>query len=240
MDALEIKTVFTITLGGLAIPITETVVISWLVMAILIAASLILTRRFREIPRGAQALLEAGVEFLYGLSKRFGRFAGILAPYIGTLFLFLVTANLIGVLNPVEVNAFGMEFKAPFGIKPPTRDINVTAALALISIVLVLIFGFLGRGVRGWFKGLLYPVPMMIPFNLLEYFVRPLSLCLRLFGNILGGFILMHLIECLIPVVVPMIFALYFDFFDGILQATVFVFLTVLYLGEAVEMPGHE
>ncbi|MDR2052590.1 MAG: F0F1 ATP synthase subunit A [Treponema sp.] len=239
MEALEIKVIFTLNLFGYSVPVTETVVVSWVVMLALIGASLFLTRRMREIPRGVQAVLEMGVEFLNGFSKNnFRRWAGWFGPYIGTLFLFLAGANIIGFLSPVAVSVFGFNFEPPFEIKPPTRDINVTAALALISIVLVLAAGFMGRGLKGWFKGLLYPVPMMLPFNILEYGVRPLSLCLRLFGNVLGAFILMRLIEGLFPLALPMVFSLYFDFFDGLLQAVVFTFLTTLYIGEALEMPG--
>ncbi|MDR1353246.1 MAG: F0F1 ATP synthase subunit A [Treponema sp.] len=239
MDALEIRTVFTLKLFGYSLPITETVVVSWAVMLVLIIASLVLVRRLRDIPRGAQALLEMGVEFLNDFSKKnFHCWANWFGPYIGTLFLFLAAANIAGFLTPVPVSVFGFHFEPPFEIKPPTRDINVTAALALISILLVLAAGFLGRGIRGWFRGLLYPVPMMLPFNLMEYGVRPLSLCLRLFGNVLGAFILMQLIGGLFPLVLPAVFSLYFDFFDGLLQAVVFVFLTTLYIGEALEMPG--
>jgi F-type H+-transporting ATPase subunit a len=239
MEALEIKVIFTLNLFGHTVPISETVVISWVVMLILIAASLILTRRMKEIPRGAQAILEMGVEFLNDFSKKnFHHWAKWFGPYIGTLFLFLAVANIIGFLSPVAVSVFGFNFKPLFEIKPPTRDITVTAALALISIVLVLAAGFMGRGIKGWFKGLFYPVPMMLPFNILEYGVRPLSLCLRLCGNILGAFILMQLIEGLFPLALPMVFSLYFDFFDGLLQAVVFTFLTTLYVSEALEMPG--
>jgi F-type H+-transporting ATPase subunit a len=239
MEILEIKTIFTLSIFGYAVPVTETVIVSWIVMLILIAVSFILTRRFRKVPQGAQCLLEMGVEFLNGFSKKkFGPWAHFLGPYIGTLFLFLLAANIIGVLSPIEVSAFGFKFRPPFMIKPPTRDINVGAALAIISIVLVLICGFKGRGIKGWFKGLLYPVPMMLPFNLLEYVIRPLSLCLRLFGNILGGFVLMHLIEGVFPLALPMVVSLYLDFLDGAIQATVFTFLTVLYIGEAMETPG--
>ncbi|MDR1129317.1 MAG: F0F1 ATP synthase subunit A [Treponema sp.] len=239
MDALEIRTVFTLKLFGYDLPITETVVVSWAVMLVLIVASFVLVRRLREIPRGAQAVLEMGVEFLNDFSKKnFHRWAKWFGPYIGTLFLFLAAANIVGFLTPVPVSVFGFHFEPPFEIKPPTRDINVTAALALISILLVLAAGFLGRGIKGWFRGLLYPVPMMLPFNLMEYGVRPLSLCLRLFGNVLGAFILMQLIGGLFPLALPAVFSLYFDFFDGLLQAVVFVFLTTLYIGEALEMPG--
>jgi F-type H+-transporting ATPase subunit a len=138
----------------------------------------------------------------------------------------------------VEIKAFGYDFIPPFMIRPPTKDINVTAALAVISITLVLICGFSARGFAGWFKRLLHPLPFMLPFNIMEYGTRLLSLALRLFGNILGGFILMHLIEGLFPIGLPMVFSLYFDFFDGAIQAGIFVFLTSLYISEAVKV--HE
>jgi F-type H+-transporting ATPase subunit a len=76
---------------------------------------------------------------------------------------------------------------------------------------------------------------MMLPFNLMEYVIRPTSLCLRLFGNILGGLIIMRLIEAVAPVAVPPVISLYFDFLDGLIQALVFAFLTTLFVAEAVE-----
>jgi F-type H+-transporting ATPase subunit a len=79
------------------------------------------------------------------------------------------------------------------------------------------------------------PVPVMLPFNILEYFIKPLSLALRLFGNILGAFIVMELIYMALPVVAPAALSLYFDLFDGVLQAYVFMLLTSLYIAEAVE-----
>jgi F-type H+-transporting ATPase subunit a len=124
-------------------------------------------------------------------------------------------------------------------IRPPTRDINVTAALAVISILLVLVCGFAARGFGGWFKHLFHPVPMMLPFNIMEYGTRLISLALRLFGNVLGAYVLMHLIEGLFPLVLPMVFSLYFDFFDGLIQAGIFVFLTSLYIAEAVKVHGE-
>jgi F-type H+-transporting ATPase subunit a len=239
MEALEIKTIFTLTVLGWKIPITETVIVSWAVMLILIIVSLALTRRLQEVPSGPQAILEAMVEFLNNFAQeQFGSWAKYLAPYIGSLFLFLLAANIVGVLSPVEIRAFGHEFIPPFMIRPTTRDINVTAALAAVSIMLVLVFGFAARGFAGWFKHLLHPLPMMLPFNLMEYAIRLFSLALRLFGNILGGFVLMNLIEELLPVALPMIFSLYFDFFDGGIQAVIFVFLTSLYISEAVKV--HE
>jgi len=239
MNALDIETIFTLKLAGHAIPITETVIVSWLVMLILIIASLLLTRKLKEIPSGFQALLETGVEFLNKFAKdQFGSFSRHLGPYMGSLFLFLLVSNIIAVISPLPIKAFGHLFLPPFELRPPTRDINVTGALALISIVIVLISGFAARGPLGWFKRLMHPLPMMLPFNIMEYGTRLISLALRLFGNILGGYVLMSLIEGLLPVALPVVFSLYFDFFDGMIQAGIFVFLTSLYISEAVKI--HE
>ncbi|MDR2303831.1 MAG: F0F1 ATP synthase subunit A [Treponema sp.] len=243
----EFKTIISIPLSRpvhilgmelVSIDINETVIISWVVMGILIIASLVLTRKLQEVPRGAQAILELGIEFLDNFSKdRFGHRAKIYGPYIGTVFLFLLVANILPAVSPMAISAFGIE--PPFAIKPPTRDINLTAALALISILIVFFGGLRARGLKGWARNLLNPVPMMLPFNLLEYIIRPLSLCLRLFGNILGGYVIMLLIEHAlpIPVIVPVFLSLYFDFFDGLIQAVVFTFLTTLFVAEAVEVP---
>jgi F-type H+-transporting ATPase subunit a len=237
MEALEIKTIFTLTLFNIKMPITETVIISWVVMLILIIGALVLVRSLKEVPAGAQALLEAGVEALNNFAKnQFGRFAKYLGPYMGALFLFLLLSNIIPVLSPLGLKAFGREFIPPFMIRPPTRDINVTAALAVISISLVLVCGFSARGVKGWFKNLFHPIPFMLPFNIMEYGTRLISLALRLFGNILGGYVLMSMIEGLLPVALPIVLSLYFDFFDGLIQAAIFVFLTSLYIGEAVKV----
>ena len=239
MDALKIRTIVTLNIAGLSIPITETVIVSWIVMFILIIGSLVLTRKLKVIPSGPQAIMETAVEFLNNFARdQFGSFSKYLGPYIGSVFLFLLIANVIGVISPVEIKAFGREFIPPFLVRPPTRDINVTAALAVISITLVLVCGFSARGFSGWFKRLLHPFPMMLPFNIMEYGTRLVSLALRLFGNILGGFVLMSLIEGLLPVALPMVLSLYFDFFDGAIQAGIFVFLTSLYISEAVKV--HE
>ena len=79
------------------------------------------------------------------------------------------------------------------------------------------------------------PMAILTPINILEIFIRPLSLCMRLFGNVLGAFVIMELVTLVFPVVVPAILSLYFDVFDGLIQAYVFVFLTSLYIAEAVE-----
>jgi F-type H+-transporting ATPase subunit a len=234
-EMLEFRTVFTIRAFSRELPISETVIISWLVMLILIAAAILLTRKLGTVPSGAQSLLEAGIEFLDNFSAAyFGRRAAAFAPYIGTLFLFLFAANIIPAITPVSISVAGRVFTPPFEIKPPARDINLAGALALMSILFVLGAGLKERGPAGWFKNLFKPVPLMLPFNLLEYAIRPASMCLRLFGNMLGGFIIMVLIEGVVPLFIPPVFSLYFDFLDGLIQALVFTFLTVLFVSEAI------
>ncbi|MHB9291548.1 F-type H+-transporting ATPase subunit a [Hollandina sp. SP2] len=229
---------FSISLLGMevsALVINESVLVSWVVMAILIIASLLLTRNLQQIPRGPQVVLEGLVDFLNAFAREhFGKKAPVYGPYIGTIFLFLFFANSIPALSPVAIGALHIE--PPFTIKPPTRDINVTAAFALLTILVVLIGGLRAQGFRGWGKQLLSPTPMMLPFNLLEYLIRPLSLALRLFGNMLGGFIIMLLVEGALPVplVIPAFLSLYFDLFDGLIQAVVFTFLSCLFIAEAV------
>ena len=110
-----------------------------------------------------------------------------------------------------------------FGMKPPTKDMNVTIALALMSIVLIEISGIRAKGMKGWIKSFTQPVAVVTPINILEVFTRPLSLCMRLFGNVIGAFVIMEMIKMVVPVFIPTVFSLYFDFFDGFIQ-TWFVF----------------
>ncbi|MDR2397760.1 MAG: F0F1 ATP synthase subunit A [Spirochaetaceae bacterium] len=230
---------FGITMDALVI--NESIVVSWAVMGILITASILLTRKLQQIPQGPQVFLEAMVEFLNTFSKEhFGPKAPVYGPYIGTIFLFLFLCNGLPALTPLAIGALHLE--PPFTIKPPTRDLNVTMAFGLMTILIVFFGGLRAQGLRGWVKRLLSPTPMMVPFNLLEYVIRPLSLALRLFGNMLGGFIIMLLVEGALPVpfVVPAFLSLYFDLFDGLIQAVVFTFLSSLFIAEAVEVEAHD
>jgi len=86
----------------------------------------------------------------------------------------------------------------------------------------------------GFFKSLAAPTPVMTPMNILEIAIRPTSLCMRLFGNVLGAFVIMELIKLVVPVFVPAVFSLYFDLFDGLIQTYVFVFLTSLFMKETM------
>ena len=142
-----------------------------------------------------------------------------LRPWLGTVALYIGLSNLIGV----------------FGLTPPTKDISVTAALALMSMFLIYGAQFRYNGLAGGLKKFAEPMPLLIPINLMEVAIRPLALCMRLFGNILGAFIIMEMLKLLVPVVLPAVFSLYFDLFDGLIQTVVFVFLTTLFTGEGIK-----
>lgn len=231
-EALSFKTIFTVNVGSVSIPVTETVVTTWVVMAILIVGAFFLTRKMKTVPEGPQVFVEAFVGFLNKFMKeQIGHNWRYFAPYVGTVALFLGVANMIAFISPIA----GFGFEPPFMLKPPTRDINVTAALATMTILIVLFSSIAFKGVLGWLKSFFKPAPFMLPFNILEYAIKPLSLCLRLYGNILGAFIIMELIGMLLPVFLPPIFGMYFDFFDGLIQTVVFAFLSTLYIAEAVE-----
>ena len=214
-----------ISLGGLQVP--ESVVVSWGIMLFLVIVSILLTRNLKvdHISR-RQAILELVVTILEMVVTTIdGFFTGLLGeqgrryvPYLMTVALYIACANLIGV----------------FGIKPPTKDLNVTAALALMSICLIEYSGIHARGGKGFLKSLAAPTPIMTPMNILEIAIRPTSLCMRLFGNVLGAFVIMELIKLVVPVFVPAIFSLYFDLFDGLIQTYVFVFLTSLFMKESI------
>ena len=218
---LEVETVFTIHLGSLDIPIAESTVITWVIMAVVLLLSIFLTRnlKVRDISKRQLAAetivtkLESFVEDMTGEEgKRY-------VPYLCTVIVYIAMANLIGL----------------FGMKPPTKDLNVTAALAIMSIILIQYAGIHAKGTKGWLKSFTQPMAIVTPINILELFIKPLSLCMRLFGNVLGAVVVMALIKYLLPVVVPLPFSGYFDIFDGVIQAYVFVFLTSLYIKEAVE-----
>ena len=217
---MNCDTAFTIPLFG-GIPVAESVVVTWVIMAVLLIAAAILGRNLKVENVGKkQLVLETIVGGLYNFFyDLLGEEGKQYIPYLMTVGVYIGFANMIGLL----------------GFKSPTKDLNVTASLAVMSIVLVEAAGIRKKGVKGWVKSFAEPIPIIAPINVLELFIRPLSLCMRLFGNVLGAVVVMALIKYLLPLVVPLPFSGYFDIFDGVIQAYVFVFLTSLYIKEAIE-----
>ncbi len=205
--------------------ISESIVMTWFIMAVLIIASYIFTRKLETFPGKVQNFVEAIVGGINSLAKSvLGHHWRPFAPYFGSILLFLAIANTIAMFNMTLI------------FRPPTKDVSVTAAMAIMSIILVIGSQLYYKGIGGTFKSLFEPMWIIFPFKILDYFTRPLSLCLRLFGNVFGAFVMMELIILASHnFALPPIFSLYFDIFDGLLQAFIFVFLSMLYIGEAIE-----
>ena len=220
MEELQCKTVFTIPVFG-GTPVAESVAVTWVIMAVLLILSLVLVRNLSvENPGKKQLLLETGVSFLHNFFKDIlGEEGKMYIPYLMTVVIYIGIANIFGV----------------FGFVPPTKDLNCTIGLAITSIFLIEYAGFHKKGLKGFLKSFAEPAPIMLPINILEVVIRPTSLCMRLFGNVLGSYVVMKLLEFICPAVLPIPFSLYFDFFDGFIQAYVFVFLTSLFIKEAIE-----
>lgn len=220
LEELNCETVFTIPIFG-GIPVSEAVVVTWIIMGVVILACMIFVRNLKvDNPGRGQLLLETGVSWLYNFfEETIGENGKEYIPYLISVIIYIGFANLIGI----------------FGFKPPTKDINVTAALAIMSIVLIEVAGIRRKGGKGWLKSFAEPMPVVLPINILELFIKPLSLCMRLFGNVLGAFVIMELLKMVVPMVLPAVFSCYFDIFDGLIQAYVFVFLTSLFIKEATE-----
>ncbi len=219
MEELECKTAFEIPIFG-GIPVPESCVITWVIMAVLVILCKIFVRNLKTVPTGAQLLIEMLITWLNNFFVDImGQKGKKYLPFLETLIIYIGVSNVIGL----------------FGLRPPTKDLNVTAGLAIMSIIYIQYCGIKEKGVKRWLRSFKEPMPLLLPINIMELIIKPLSLCMRLFGNVLGAFVIMELVKLCIPVGVPLILSLYFDVFDGLIQAYVFVFLTSLFMAEAME-----
>jgi F-type H+-transporting ATPase subunit a len=162
------------------------------------------------------------------------RTAPFVVPLAVTLFLFILIANWLAIVPTGH---------DPEYMPPPASDVNLTYALALLVIVLVHITGIRKRGFRDYYHHLLTPHWAMLPINVIEEIARPLTLALRLFGNIFSGVIMVSLIA-LFPAYIlwaPNVIWKLFDMFIGLIQAFIFGLLTILYFASArpVEEGAH-
>ena len=220
IEELNTETVF--SLFGGKLKIDEGTVVSWIIMAVFLIAGILLTRGLKV--EGKLSKRQLFIEMCVDKMRTF--FHGVMGPDGDRYIPWMMTvAVYIGARNMCGI----------FGFKSPTKELNVTVGLALTSIILVQYAGIHKKGTKGWLKSFAKPVPIVLPINLLELVIKPMSLCFRLFGNIIGAFIIMKLIEAVVPVAIPVALSLYFDIFDGFIQAYVFVFLTSLYIQEAIE-----
>ncbi|SFH69148.1 ATP synthase F0 subcomplex A subunit [Tindallia magadiensis] len=217
------------------IPVTETVVNTWIIMVVLVVLSILGTRSFEKVPRGRQNVTELVVEMLNKLTvQTMGEDKKNFAPYMNTLFILLLFMNLLGLV----------------GLRPPTADLNTTMALAIMTFVLIHASGIRKKGIGGYFKGLTEPFVFLLPMNIMSELATPISLSFRLFGNIVGGVIVISLAYgglaslgemiglSALPIFqggAPVILHAYFDIFAGVLQSFIFAMLTMVFVSLAME-----
>ena len=205
--------------------ITQTIVATWIVMAIFFTLAIIVRIKSRnwdplKKPTGLQNVIEMAVD---AWEKFYLNSAGeklhVLAPWFFSLFAFLLISNMIGIV----------------GIRPPTADWGVTFPLAISSFFLFHYAGLRHRP-KAYLRGIfLEPIFVFAPLNVLGELARPISLSFRLFGNVLGGMILLSLIYGIAPMLLRFVFPtflhLYFDIAAGALQAFIFVMLSLTFMG---------
>ncbi len=211
----------------LGMSVSSSVVVSWIVIAILgIVAVLIrifAVPRFRETPRGLQLVLETAVSAINDLTKeKYGhKNDGLSAYFFAMGALFLGTAI-------VEL----------FGFRPPTTDLSMTFSYALITFILINVFGIYKKGIKGRARAYVKPNAIIAPFKLISDLAVPISLACRLFGNMLGGMIVVELIYFALgafSVGIPAVLGLYFNAFHPLIQFFIFINLSLTFIGEAVE-----
>lgn len=197
--------------------VNATLVFSWVVMALLVVTAWSVSRRLSSDPRPGrlQNLLEALVEAIrrqireasQGEPDRY-------LPFIGTLFLFIVTSNVLAVVP---------------GFFPPTASLSTTAALAACVFFAVPIFGVAERGLGGYLRHYLQPTPLMLPFHLIGELSRTLALAVRLFGNIASGALIVAVLLSVAPLLFPILMNL-LGLLIGVIQAYVFAILALIYI----------
>ncbi|MGC1303863.1 MAG: F0F1 ATP synthase subunit A [Caulobacteraceae bacterium] len=201
------------------IPITQPVATTWALMGLLTLASWRLTRRLALKPSRTQGALELLVQTLSNqVREAMGGSPEPYLPVIGTLFLFILTANWSSLIP---------------GVEPPTAHIETDAALALIVFGATIWFGVSRLGVGGYLKSFAQPVALLAPLNVLENFTRIFSLIVRLFGNVMSGVFVVGVVLSLAGLLVPIpLMAL--DLLTGAVQAYIFAALAMVFIGAAL------
>lgn len=220
------------------IPITETVLVSWLIIGLIFVVIKILTWNMSKSKIGTkQALAEKLVLTMNNLvGSSMGEGNEVFVPYITALFIFSLLSSLAGL----------------FVLRPPTADFNMTLTWALMTFFMIQYNGIKYKGIKQYLKSFFQPVAFMFPMNLISEVAIPVSLSFRHFGNIAAGVIITQLIytgltaaSALIPVIgkyipilqvgVPAILSVYFDLFSAFMQAFILISLTMAYVSSAKE-----
>lgn len=221
---IDIQNVGVIEIGGFEIIISETLVNTWIIMAILIIVAIIARiamKNFELVPKGFQNVIEAIIEifdnFVVGTV---GRKLSYVAPYFFAIFMFILSSSLFSI----------------FGMRSPTADWSTTFALALGSFIVMIVMG-LRHQKSDYIKSFFEPMFFMLPLNLVSELAKPVSLSFRLFGNVLSGTVIVILYYSLMPLWaqfgIPVFIHAFFDILFGALQTYIFVILSLSYVNGA-------
>ena len=207
--------------------LSYTVIFTWVAMAVLITAALVIRltvfRKPKDMPSGAQNVIELIVESVSKYTKTQAHGTGeFLCSYILSIGSLLVMSA----------------FLELFRVRPPTADITMTFSLALMTFILINFYGIKKKGIKGRIKSLASPTPIVFPFRIISDLAIPVSMACRLFGNMLGGMIVIDLLYMALgsnAVAIPSVFGLYFNAFHPLIQTFIFVTLTLTFINEAIE-----
>ncbi len=205
------------------VTINATLVFTWIAMAVLLVMSWLATRRLAVSGPASrwQTALETVIEMISGqIAEITRREPRQFMPFIGTLFLFIATANLLGVVP---------------GYWSPTGSLSTTAALAACVFVAVPIFGIAKSGLGNYLRQYLQPSPFMLPFNIIGELSRTLALAVRLFGNVMSGQMIVAILLAIVPLFFPIIMQL-MGMLVGVIQAYIFAVLATVYIASAISV----
>lgn len=214
---------FNFELFGIPFRITDTILGTWIIMAFLILIAIIVRIKFNKfevLPKGFQNFIEMIVEMMDGfVSSTMGKKYKYFGNWFFGIFAFILCSNLSGL----------------FGFRAPTADFATTLTLALTTFVLIHFTGI--KTQKGaYFKSYLEPMPFLLPLNVIGELAKPISLSFRLFGNLLGGTIIMGMVYYALPLIfklfVPSVLHIYFDLFAGCLQTFIFVMLSMAFIAD--------
>lgn len=199
-------------------PVNWTIASTWIVMAVLMLVSFLATRNLKTGNKVShwQTAMEVMVKAIYGQISEMTKAnrAMTYLPFIGTLFLFILTCNLLTLVP---------EFKSP------TASLSTTGALAVMVLFGIPFFGIKDAGLKKYLKKYIEPSPAMLPFNVLSELTSTGAMAVRLFGNVLSGVIIGSVCLMLVPFILPLPMQV-FGLFTGMIQAYIFAMLALMYV----------
>jgi F-type H+-transporting ATPase subunit a len=209
------------------ITLTATLVFSWVAMGVLVVGSALVTRTLTAGPKISrwQNLLEVIVGgILNQIESASLQNPRRYLPFIGTLFLFIVTCNVLDVVP---------------GVVAPTASLTTPVALAVCVFIAVPVFGIANRGLRGYLRHYIRPSPFMLPFNIIGEVSRTVALAIRLFGNIMSGNLIVAILLSLAPLLFPVVMQM-FGLLIGVIQAYVFAVLALVYIASGARVQQQQ